>query len=124
MACWPAKPCCGHADYRLSGKLRKGEAIAGRYRILRKLGEGGAGSVYHCRDQRKDIEVAVKVLDNPSDAGRFQREGRVMKGINHPHVLKLFASGKHEGQVPFMVLEYMDGGIAAAVLGEEKEAAT
>ena len=103
------------------GKLRKGEAIAGRFRILRKLGEGGAGSVYHCRDQRKDVEVAVKVLDNPSDAGRFQREGRVMKGINHSHVLKLFASGKHEGQVPFMVLEYMNGGSLRQYLDRKKK---
>lgn len=92
------------------GKLRKGEAIAGRYRILRKLGEGGAGSVYHCRDLKRDAEVAVKVLDNPSDAGRFRREARVMKAVNHLHVLRLISSGNHEGQVPYLVLEYMDGG--------------
>lgn len=102
------------------GKLRKGEEIGGRYRILRKLGEGGAGSVYHCRDRRKDVEVAVKVLDNPSDIGRFKREGRVMKAVQNAHVLRLLGSGNHEGQVPYLVLEYMDGGSLRQYLDRKK----
>ena len=102
------------------GAFKRGELIANRYRIIRKLGEGGAGSVYHCRDQRSDSEVAVKVLDNPSDASRFKREARVMKGVQDQHVLRMLASGNHQGNLPYMVLEFMRGGSLRDYLDKKK----
>ncbi|MFW5751003.1 MAG: serine/threonine-protein kinase [Planctomycetota bacterium] len=92
-------------------RLRKGETIASRYQVVRRLGEGGAGSVYRCRDLKTEgDEVAVKVLENLEDMPRFRREARVMAKTRHPHVVQLLGRGVHEGEMPYLVLEYMDGG--------------
>lgn len=92
------------------GSFKRGEVIGERYRILKKLGEGGAGSVYHCRDMRNEADVAIKTLSDPGDAKRFRREAQVMRAVRSPHVLRLLNVGKHQGQVLFLVLEYMRGG--------------
>jgi len=90
--------------------LVKGDLIGGEFEVVKKLGEGGAGSVYRCRWVKKpDAEVAVKVLDSADDLPRFLREAKVLSRIKHPNVVRKLGSGYHD-QRPFIVLEYMDGG--------------
>ena len=99
------------ANTMTTRKLRKGEVIAGRYQVSRRLGEGGAGAVYRCSDQRSNgAEVAVKILERLDDMPRFRREARVMGRVNHPNVVRLLGRGVHEGEMPYLVLEFMDGG--------------
>jgi eukaryotic-like serine/threonine-protein kinase len=73
------------------------EALRGRYRIERLLGEGGMATVYLAQDERHDRRVAVKVL-RPELAAtigveRFNREIGIAARLNHPHILPLLDSG-------------------------------
>ncbi len=91
-------------------RLNKGDTINEEYVILKKLGEGGCGSVFRCRGVKDaDQEVAVKVLENASDEKRFKREQRVLRAVKSPYVIRLLGSGRHEA-FPYIVLEFMEGG--------------
>ncbi len=90
-------------------KLKTNDQINGKYVVLKKLGEGGCGSVYRCKPLKGEGEVAIKVLENASDLARFKREAKVLGSIRHPHVVKLLDRGNHD-QHPYLVLEYMEGG--------------
>jgi serine/threonine-protein kinase len=67
----------------------------GGYQITERIGAGGMGEVYRARDARLGRDVAVKVLP-PSVAFdaerrvRFEREARVLAGLNHPNIATLF----------------------------------
>lgn len=93
-----------------ANNFRKGDVIGGEFEVLSKLGEGGCGSVYHCRWTRKpDTEVAVKLLENIADMPRFVREAKVLRKTRSSNVVRLMGSGFHE-QRPYIALEFMDGG--------------
>ncbi len=81
--------------------------------IVRKLGEGGMGSVYLARRERDRGEVVVKFLAkeqaaNPTWRARFLREAQVMQQIAHPNVVAI-ESLEGEGDHPHMVMEFVDG---------------
>ena len=85
----------------------------GRYEVIALVGAGGMGEVYKARDLRLDRTVAVKVL--PSDVAndadlcrRFEREGRVISQLNHPHICTLYDVGNHEG-TEYLVMEFLEG---------------
>ena len=50
-------------------RFRAGDLLAGRYKILSELGQGGMGLVYRCLDEVGGIEVAVKIAPNAQCAG-------------------------------------------------------
>jgi hypothetical protein len=82
------------------GVLEKGTTLAG-YRIDGVLGQGGMGVVYEATQLSLDRVVALKVLashlgDDPSFLTRFQREGRIQAGIDHPHIVTVYDSGSSE----------------------------
>jgi serine/threonine-protein kinase len=94
----------------------------GDYRILRRLGQGGMGAVYLGYHKGQDRSVAIKVLSDalvPQRAAveRFYREGRSGSWLDHPNIVRSLevgqdsATGKH-----FLVLEYVDGPSAHALL--------
>jgi hypothetical protein len=83
-----------------------------RFELQRVLGRGGAGLVLLTRDRKLDQPVAVKFLTRTSDATalrRFLREGKVLKAIRHPNVLRLLELGECGGH-PYLVSEYLEGG--------------
>jgi serine/threonine-protein kinase len=91
-------------------KLKANDLIGNRYVVLKKLGEGGCGSVYRARLVKdQDREVAIKVLENASDIARFRREAKVLRAANNIYVLKCLDQGVHDRH-PYLVLEYMEGG--------------
>ena len=86
----------------------------GGYRILRRLGEGGMGKVYLARPEAGGEPVAIKVLP-PSRAAaeeqallRFRREMDLSRRVKHPNLAETLDVG-NEGDVYFMVLEYVRG---------------
>jgi len=87
----------------------------GPYVLERPLGQGGMGSVWLARraDGRFEGHVAVKFLMagllGRGDAGRFAREGEILARLSHPHIARLLDAGVHQGQQPYLVLEYVDG---------------
>jgi eukaryotic-like serine/threonine-protein kinase len=85
----------------------------GPHEILSPLGAGGMGEVYRARDTRLDREVAIKILpshlSSDSEATqRFEREARVVSGLNHPHICTLHDIGHQDG-VDFIVMELLEG---------------
>jgi serine/threonine protein kinase len=86
----------------------------GRYRVLKKLGEGGMAHVYLARDDKLERDVVIKVprsnlIHDGSFSGRFTREVRSLAKLAHPHVVPLIDIGQHDG-VPFAVMHYLTGG--------------
>jgi len=84
----------------------------GRYAILKKLGEGGKGTVYKARDTVLDRVVAIKMLKSEvlSEEAypRFIREAQAVGKLNHPNIVSIHDIGK-EDEKRFFVLEFVDG---------------
>jgi eukaryotic-like serine/threonine-protein kinase len=92
-----------------------GSVLAGRYRIVQRLGVGAMGEVYlgeHLRMGRRD---AIKVLRagmarDPEAIARFTRGARNVSRIRHPNVCQVYDFGEAEDGVLFLAMEYVDGG--------------
>src|SRR5262249_58296396 len=85
----------------------------GRYRIIRRLGQGGMGSVYLAHDTQLDRPVALKVPhfgpgSSPAALERFHREARMAATLNHPHICPVYDSGTIDG-VPYLTMAYIEG---------------
>ena len=94
--------------------------IAGRYRLLTQIGRGGMGIVWRARDERLDRDVAVKVLhawvaDDPKLRRRFEDEARLLAGLQHAHVVRLYDVARHEGNA-VLVMELVEGDSVAALV--------
>jgi hypothetical protein len=87
--------------------------LAGRFVVEREVGRGGVGIVYRAHDQVGGNAVALKVIALPGvDAGeeaRFQREGRVLAGLNHPGIVRVVAFGQLDEGQPFVAMEWLEG---------------
>ena len=88
------------------------EALADRYEIVSRLGQGGMATVYLANDLRHQRQVAIKVLrpDLAVALGseRFLREIRIAANLNHPHILALFDSGE-ANKFLYYVMPYIEG---------------
>jgi len=85
----------------------------GRYEIRSLLGAGGMGMVYRARDARLDRDVAIKVLpegfaQDPDAVARFQREGKAVASLSHPHIRAIYDIATDQGTL-FAVMEYLEG---------------
>jgi serine/threonine-protein kinase len=94
----------------------------GGNRLLRRLGEGGMGTVYLAYNEAEGSQVAIKVLadrlaSNPAYVDRFLREAKNGTRLDHPNIVHCFAAGRdeHSGK-HYIVMEYVDGPSARAVL--------
>ncbi len=84
-----------------------------RYRIVRRLGKGGMGSVYLARDHQLDRLVALKIpnpdyLEDPVWTERFYREARSMATLRHPHLCPVYDVGSVEG-THYITMAYIEG---------------
>jgi serine/threonine protein kinase len=85
----------------------------GGYEVLEKIGEGGMGRVYAARDVRLERKVALKVLspeflEDPDRRQRFEREAKVVAGLNHPNIITLFSVEEDAG-LRFLTMELVEG---------------
>lgn len=97
-----------------------GQMLAGRYRIVSRLGGGGMGEVYRADDLALGASVALKFL--PADAiarpgwlDRFRSEVRLTRQISHPSVCRVYDIAEVEGRV-FLSMEFVDGEDLASLI--------
>ncbi|HKP58671.1 MAG TPA: protein kinase [Polyangiales bacterium] len=94
----------------LDDQSRQEGPEAGRYQIERKLGTGGAATVYLVRDRETGERLALKRLHRVDErsGARLKREFRALANINHRNVIKLYDLG-HTGDEWFLTMEYLEG---------------
>ena len=91
----------------------------GAFRLTGLLGRGGQGVVY--RAERADGEfvqaVAVKLLNqgihDPQQHRRFRREREILARLEHPGVARLIDGGVSDEGVPYLIMDFVDGGCAS-----------
>jgi Tol biopolymer transport system component/tRNA A-37 threonylcarbamoyl transferase component Bud32 len=106
------------------------DALEGRrlgpYQVLARVGAGGMGEVYKCRDTRLQRTVAIKILSariagDPAFRARFQREAQAVAALNDPHICTLYDVGQHApddagAPLHYLVMEYVEGETLASRL--------
>ncbi|KAB8288527.1 Stk1 family PASTA domain-containing Ser/Thr kinase [Bifidobacterium avesanii] len=93
-----------------------GQAIEGRYRVVRKIAEGGMATVYEAMDERLSRPVAIKIMHVQLAQGphreqfqeRFRREARSAAAIANPHIVQVYDTGEFNG-LDYLVMEYVHG---------------
>ncbi len=95
----------------------------GRYRIGRKIGEGGMGEVYIAHDDELDRSVAIKLLPrefliDEDRSRRFRQEARSVSALNHPNIITIYEIGENE-HGSFLVTELIDGRTLRDVINSE-----
>lgn len=92
----------------------------GRFRLLRRLGEGPFSDVQLAvsTDDAYDRPVALKIyspfwalrsgIDEEAFLDRFEAEGRILAALDHPNIARLH-EGNRVGRLPYLAIEYVDG---------------
>jgi serine/threonine protein kinase/tetratricopeptide (TPR) repeat protein len=94
--------------------IQPGTLIAGRYKLLEAIGEGGMGSVW-LAEQKEPVKrkVAVKLIkpgmDSRSVLARFEAERQALALMDHPNIAKVFDGGMTAEGRPFFVMEFVKG---------------
>ena len=86
----------------------------GRYVVREEIGQGGMATVYRAFDPHFQRDVAIKVLPlhflhDPRFRARFEREARIVAGLQHPAIVSVYDFGEDNGQ-PYLVMSLMSGG--------------
>src|SRR5262249_58746676 len=91
-----------------------GSVIAGRYKLLEEIGEGGMGTVW-VAEQTQPVrrKVALKLIkagmDSRAVLSRFEAERQALALMDHPNIAKVLDGGTTEAGRPFFVMEYVPG---------------
>lgn len=105
-----------------------GQTLDGKYRLERELGRGGMGTVYLATHLGTERPVAVKIIapqfmKRAEFVERFRREARAAGRLRHPNVVDVTDFGfaeSRDGQVAYLVMEYLDGCTLGEILEEER----
>jgi serine/threonine-protein kinase len=113
---FPAPPLCRSC---MEAMRQHPQPVPG-FRIVREMGHGGMGVVYVAVREADGGVVAVKTI-KPAIAGtpgtieRFLREARILKELDHPHIVAFYEMGECHNQL-FFAMEYVRGVSARALL--------
>src|SRR6185436_8301844 len=100
-----------------AGPLKPGQTFGPRYHIIRLLGAGGMGAVYHAWDTELGVSVAIKVIRpeimaNPSAGAdverRFKRELLLARQVTHKNVVRIHDLGDIDG-IKYITMSYVNG---------------
>ena len=89
-------------------------AVIGPYRLIRQLGEGGMGVVYHAQQlQPIRRDVALKIIkpgmDSKQVIARFESERQALAIMDHANIARVFDAGTTSTGLPYFVMELVDG---------------
>ena len=98
-----------------------GSFLAGKYRILEKIGEGGMGTVFLANQEPIDRQVAIKVLhhsltNDEVAVRRFEREARVISRMRHPNTVTVYDFGRTQAEELYLVMEFLEGQTVAQLV--------
>ncbi len=101
-----------------------GDELGGRYRLLRRIGQGGSATVFEATDLTLERNVAVKVLhrtlsSDPAFLERFRNEARAAAALSHANVMAVYDWGEDvrgDTTMPFLVMELLEGGSLRSML--------
>jgi eukaryotic-like serine/threonine-protein kinase len=103
------------ADARLTLAAMAAPVLAsvGRYRVVRRLGEGGMGTVYEAEQDDPRRTVALKVmrlgLDSPNLRKRFSQEARILGRLHHVGIARIYDAGATEDGQLYFAMEFIRG---------------
>jgi serine/threonine protein kinase len=105
--------------------------LAGRYRVEQHIGRGGMAEVHVGTDTRLGRKVAIKLLksslaNDPTFRMRFRQEAQAASRMTHPTIVRVFDAGEEtvlesgggEAQLPFIVMEFVDGKLLKDLIKE------
>jgi len=100
-------------DKALGHRIQPGEVLAGKYRLERIIAIGGMGVIVQAHHLALDERVAIKFLTpeeglKEESLIRFEREARASFKLQGEHACRVYDVGRH-GDLPFMVMEYLEG---------------
>jgi hypothetical protein len=103
----------------------QGRTVNGRFKVLKKLGQGGMGSVYEAEDLRLGMHAAVKFLNpelskNVDLAKRFLSEARTYARVVHPGAVALHDYGQDADGTLYIALELVEGQTLTQLLDERR----
>ncbi len=109
----------------LTGRLREGDVVADRYKVLKVVGQGGMGTVHRAEDLELGEQVALKTLDpmlahDPNTLSRFKQEIRLARRITHRNVVRTHDIGEADGLL-FLTMEFVEGASLRQLLEERKK---
>lgn len=95
-----------------------------KYRVIRKIGEGGMASVYEAEVIHTGMGVALKqmhfsVKNSETNTRRFLREAAALGVLNHPNIVRMYEVAEHEG-TPILVMELLNGKSLGDLLDEDQ----
>src|SRR5690349_20049712 len=88
--------------------LAPGTVIAGRYRLEARLGGGGGGTVWRCRDEKLGAVVALKIVSSDGDLERWRREVAMARRIAHRNVCRVHDLGEAD-DLRYVTMELVEG---------------
>jgi serine/threonine protein kinase/DNA-directed RNA polymerase specialized sigma24 family protein len=105
-------------------ELTPGRVLGKRFKIERRIGEGGMGAVYRATDLKTNQEVAVKTLlpeaaKDPALRRRFEREAKILQRIAHPNFVRFVDYGDGSGEPAYVVMEFLDGNALSKLITDE-----
>jgi len=82
--------------------------------ILRMVGRGGMGTIYHARQTSLDRDVALKIIDrsisnDSTFLDRFEREAKALAKLNHPSIVSVFDYGNTSDGMAYFIMEFIHG---------------
>jgi eukaryotic-like serine/threonine-protein kinase len=101
--------------------IHRGDVLAERYRVGRRVGSGGMAAVYKADDVVLDREVAVKRVHSDgteSDSRRLRREAKLGASLTHPNLVMVYDTITADDGV-FIVMEHVDGRPLSELIGAE-----
>src|SRR5437868_3608176 len=110
-----------------SDTLDIGTVLAGRYELLKLIGQGGMGAVYKARDKELDRVVALKLIrpelaKNPEVLRRFKQELILARQVTHKNVIRIFDLGQSDG-IKFITMDFVEGQDLRSLLLEKSKVA-